>query len=233
MAAESKRGCGFRKVGGLYLVSMGKAIVCDRLPIELSICPCCGGGIKPARGWTWVEPKKLFGGDHVPCRCAAGAACPACFPGIIQGGRAGLLWVGEKFYGVESFMAEADNLGISRRISCLPRGLKVGHTWVFMAHRKAIQRPVEAGEKDILGEPAQVEDVAGIFTAFRPASIERVVKQSEFDCWAKWSKMTTDQIIESGETPTDIEADISNRLQKDVDRGITLVPVPDDDKDHQ
>jgi hypothetical protein len=48
MAIERKRGCGYRKVGGMYLVGdEGIWVPCDRLPIILDVCPACGGGIKP------------------------------------------------------------------------------------------------------------------------------------------------------------------------------------------
>lgn len=64
---EPRRGCGYRKEGGLYLVGGGLSAPCGRLPIPLTVCPVCNGGIHPARGWTWVSPRALFG--------AAGADC--------------------------------------------------------------------------------------------------------------------------------------------------------------
>ncbi len=57
---ESKRGCGYRKQGGLYLMAGGPSAECGKLPLELTVCPCCGAGIKPARGWTWVNAEALF-----------------------------------------------------------------------------------------------------------------------------------------------------------------------------
>jgi hypothetical protein len=70
MAVESKRGCGYRKVGGLYIVTKpGILTLCDRMPIKLEACKHCeemgfNCGFKPARGWTWVVPEKLLKGDH-------------------------------------------------------------------------------------------------------------------------------------------------------------------------
>src|SRR5580692_11623011 len=108
---EPKRGCGYRKVGGLYLVGGGIGIPCDRLPFELTVCSCCGQGIKQARGWTWIDVAKFFQGEHklilppvpVPgvnpiltnCKCVE--FCPLCKAPETMG-RAGLLWIGEKFY---------------------------------------------------------------------------------------------------------------------------------------
>ena len=40
MAVEAARGCGWRKVGGLYLCSPpGIHVQCDRLPYDLKVCP--------------------------------------------------------------------------------------------------------------------------------------------------------------------------------------------------
>jgi hypothetical protein len=62
---ESKRGCGYRKPGGLYLVSGGFAKTCYKLPIGLTVCPCCNQGIKPARGFTWISAEFI---KDSPCK---------------------------------------------------------------------------------------------------------------------------------------------------------------------
>ena len=90
MAVEAKRGCGYRKVGGLYMVGGGVGIPCDRLPFELTVCSCCGQGIKQARGWTWVDVAKLFQGVHLGCTETGGRLCPLCDAPETMG-RAGLL----------------------------------------------------------------------------------------------------------------------------------------------
>jgi hypothetical protein len=41
MAVEPKRGCGYRKVGGIYLVSGGEGRPCGCLQIPLHTCPSC------------------------------------------------------------------------------------------------------------------------------------------------------------------------------------------------
>jgi hypothetical protein len=52
---------------------------------------------------------------------------------------AGLLWVGGKFYKQpEDFLAEAKDMGISRRLSAVPKNLVVGETVIFLAHRECI-----------------------------------------------------------------------------------------------
>lgn len=158
---EARRGCGYRKAGGLYLVSGGYGRHCGALPIELSVCPTCHAGIKPARGWTWVNLAALAavrGCSQTNC-----GDCPIA-DALIQD--VGLLWVGEKFYPTsQSFREEANRLGISRRITAIPRKFKIGETWVALAHRKAIE--------------ALPEPKAGIFHLFKPVAIEYVVQHDD------------------------------------------------------
>jgi hypothetical protein len=172
MAVEAKRGCGYRKVGGLYLVSDKSAMMpCCKLPIILKICPCCGQGIKQARGWTWIDPQqwlaKLCEGSKMQS-----ALCPAANPEQF-GNKAGLLWIGEAFYKTPAdFIQEAQTLGISRRIFSVPRGFEVGKHWVFFAHPNVLNH--------IPGAEPQ-EKVAGIFHMFKPTRIEKIITQSMAD----------------------------------------------------
>jgi hypothetical protein len=219
----------------------------------LSVCACCGGGIKFSRGWTWIEPFKLLEGDHgnttmvnnepaitVGCGCAS--FCPVCYPSIhfltigenfsSEPIKAGLMWVGEKHYSTESFSKEANDLGISKRISAIPRGFKVGETWIFLAHKKAVEN-----NGSVIDDPDAPKYTPAIFTAFRPQRIERIVLESEkkfYDAVMHDLRFTTrdewNEIFENEYSPEQTE--ILKRLRKDVDRGITLVPVPDDDPDH-
>ena len=114
---EPKRGCGFRKTGGLYLVSGAGIVPCGRFPIEATTCPTCGHGIKPSRTFTWVDGdaiKKMAPACSIvpPEReflIGTGGSCPACpMDDGYKLGRTGLVWIGEKYYPTpESFMIEA------------------------------------------------------------------------------------------------------------------------------
>lgn len=188
---ESERGCGFRQPGGTYLVSDGLAAHCERFPVELGICPVCHSGIKPARGWTWINPAALLGlNAFTSCGAFACVGCP------MNGShsKAGLLWVGEKFYPTTAdFNREADRMGVSRRISAIPKDFEVGKTWVLFAHRKAIENVCDVcnglGNLDELTTDVDTEcgkcDGEGklyksaIFHAFKPQRIEYVVKGTE------------------------------------------------------
>lgn len=173
MAIEAKRGCGYRKVGGLYLVGSGMGVPCDRLPFALTVCPCCNAGIKPSLGWTWIKPELFFQGPHLTgaepdgfesCSCKYCWLChnPAQFE------KAGLLWIGERFYkSPEHFLLEGRTQGFSRRIKAVPRGFKIGETPIFLAHKKVFFAKGPGEEKP------------GIFYAWIPQAIEQIFKESD------------------------------------------------------
>src|SRR5258706_1411764 len=236
MAVEKRRGCGYRKMGGLYLVSGKLGAPCCRLPLPLHVCPTCSQGIKQARGWAWIDPVKLFGSENSPPTCfgsAIWAACPLGDVGGKIGNAAGLLWIGGKFYPTtESFAQEAAALGVSRRIGALPRGFVVGKTWVFLAHARAL-------------EPGLANDqtaTAGVFRVFLPERIEKIVKLSEFNIIAaiqarKGSGIALDVNAEDFReflplTPADALRVIES-FNAGTGRGIKWVPGPADDPDHQ
>lgn len=166
MAVEPRRGCGYRKIGGLYLVSGREGLPCDRLPFPLAICPTCSQGIKQTRGWTWIDPTALFRGGHVPCIDSRPNRCPVCNPSQLK--RAGLLWIGGKFYPTtDHFKMEAAELGISRRIRTIPHGFKLGESWILLAHPSAIS--------DFDNDTTR----PGIFMTWRPSRIEKILPVSK------------------------------------------------------
>jgi len=123
-------------------------------------------------------------------------------------GRAGLIWIGEKFYKFPvDFVKEGVELGFSRRIKAIPHGFKIGETWVLLAHSKAVfvQRPADSTQ-DLIGGEIPGDYKPGIFYAWLPQRIEKIMK-------------------ESTRGTEEIEA-----LEK---RGISPVFVPDNDPDHQ
>lgn len=169
---EARRGCGFRKIGGKYLIGGRDGINCFRFPLPLDVCPTCHSGIKVTRGWTWVRPEALFAGSG----CAGinvCARCPLQDLSVLADakGRCGLLWVGEKFYATpEAFMAEVREQGISRRVPTVPKGAKPGVTWVLLAHRKAVPTMIDHGT--IVHRP-------GVFMAFRLTAIEACISEMD------------------------------------------------------
>lgn len=180
---DRQRGCGWRKEGGLYLVAAGLSQPCGKLPLPLDVCPTCHAGIKPTRGWTWVDGEALT----VPRICAnalPGGSCQC--PLAARLGRVGLLWIGEQFYPTPAhWIHEAQTQGVSRRISAVPKEFKVGETWVFVAHRKVIR------QSDGTHTP-------GIFHAFKPHAVEYIVGGTE-------SVEELDAMRKRGITPVRIE----------------------------
>lgn len=152
---EKPRGCGYRVDGGTYLVSGGPMRPCGRLPIPLTVCPTCGEGVRPCRGWRWVNGDALAATatcSHPDCD----GACPMSPPPTM--GECGMLWVGPRFYPTpEDFMREGAARGISRRIAAIPKRFVLGKTWVLLAHRKTS-----------IG--------SGVFGAYRPTAIEYIVR---------------------------------------------------------
>ncbi len=232
MAVEQIRGCGYRKVNGLYLCGGCLDAPCDRLPLPLTTCPVCGGGIKVSRGFTEVNPYRLWGNhdgslvglvDDQPitavCRDKI-RPCHLCDP---QDQPAYIMLVGAGNYKTPGdFLDEATRMGISKRIPFIPKELRLGETVVYLAHPRACEVKVPAvmqqamaivsdqpGESHIeqprLLEAERNEKKLGIFCAFIPQRVEKLIKESEA-------------------TPEELE-----NLQI---RNITPIVVPDGDKDH-
>jgi len=174
---------------------------CPLLPYETHVCPTCGEGIRPARGFTWVD-----GARFIPPRGHGGAlhdpVCPLSplrdgTGGYVQDsdgelvsklGRCGLLWVGEQHYKTpRAFMDEAARMGVSRRIKAVPKDFIVGHTWVLLGHRKAILRACSEGCGDQAKPDSDCpicagtgyEHRPGVITTFRPTAVEYVLRGDE------------------------------------------------------
>lgn len=208
MAIEPVRGCGYRKVGAIYLCADGLYSYCDRLPYELVKCEACGAGISITRGMTKIQPDKVFN-NHIMCTCFG--FCPMCTPpdhGYIMG-------VGKRYYATpEAFIREGLNMGISKRIGAVPRDFKLGITWVYLAHPEAanhINRVVAdvVFDDQVRGmqyKMLEYEKAPGIFAAVRPTRLEMLI----------YEKDNTEETRQA--------------LEK---RGITPVIVPDNDPDHK
>ena len=161
MAVEPRRGCGYRKVGGLYIVGGRLQDDCCKLPIPLHVCPTCAQGVKQTRGWTWIDPRPWL---KEPCSLRQ-PMCPAARPDLL-GERVGLLWIGRAFYPTPgAFQHEAAIHGVSRRIAGLPRGFKLGEHWVFLAHPEAVWIEEHKGP--------------GIFSIFKPTAFEKIVTETQ------------------------------------------------------
>ena len=173
MAIEPKRGCGYRRVGGLYLCGSGISISCDRLPYELHYCPTCGSGLQFSRNFQWLDWLK-FAGEHSKDICVDKMKqimpCYVCQPQEYSQPY-GILWVGEAFYTPQSFIKEALELGVSKRIPFIPKELKLGETIVLFAHKKGVTKQT--------GEDNEPEYFPAVFYAFKPQRIEMPIYEKD------------------------------------------------------
>lgn len=219
MAVEDRRRCGYRKIGGTYLVADGPGFPCGRFPIPLKRCPVCEHVPAFTRGLQRITPATLL---HAAPVCGMGsAACSQCPLGkILDVATAGLMWVGAQFYSPQSFAVEASDLGVSKRMpNKIPRWLTLGETWVFFGHEQAIREPCVSCGGSGTGHPPDPDGLfpacdvcdgtgalysAGVFFACRPSRIERII-------------------------PDTMSTRARNKL---VEQGLTLVEVPHDDPDH-
>lgn len=153
-----ERGCGFRDKNGYYLVGNGMILKCKRLPMEIPICPCCGETIRFLRSIRQIDAQKIFGAcnhnakEH-PCH---NDSCFVCYPPK----KAWLMWVGSKYYSPESFIAEAERYGVSKKIYHIPVDLRIGDI-VYLAHKNGCG------------------DEPGIIYAFSISEVQKIIDENE------------------------------------------------------
>ena len=201
---EIIRGCGWRKVGALYLVGSGISLPCDMLPLELKECECCGFDIPFTRAFMWLRKNYIekLTDTHVNCIHPPTSKCPICFPETNELRKYGLMWVGVQFYTAESFVNEAKAIGVSKRIANIPKGLELGKTWVLLAHLK-VPFYTEIPQTGMNAEPIYKK---AIFYAFIPQRVEMLI----------WKSQATEE-----------------KLRRLEEQGITPVIVEDSEKKHQ
>lgn len=179
-----KRGCGFR-YPGLYLFGTGIATSCDRLPLKIPICPCCGETIRALRSVRIFNPNKMFGvhlSDSCDLpedpliltkTCACDIYCPACHPPE----KAGMMWIGERYYPTpKDFIREAIQAGVSKRIPTVPKDLAVGD-WVFLAHPNANEFDLDHPERIVYA--FRIQEIQQVLTAAQASDEKFITKVRE------------------------------------------------------
>jgi hypothetical protein len=165
MAIEEKRGCGYRKVGGLYLVGEGPNASCCQMPILLRVCPTCHAGIKETRSYQWIDPKPFL---RECTRNLGPGVCPNAYLGERLGDKVGLIWIGKQFYPTPlDFQMEAKRMGVSRRVKAIPRGFELGKSWIWFAH------------PSVHYDDAEQHWIGGVFMIFKPTRIEGIVTETD------------------------------------------------------
>lgn len=175
---EQKRGCGHRVLGGLYIVGSGLTVTCDRLPYNLELCPVCFSGLKFTRGVQMIDWNRYAGIHTEKCTCKQ--ICPVCNPK--EDTKYAIMWVGAKYYTPESFIAEARNQGVCKRIATVPRHIKIGETWILLAHKKAgfqMEQDEDSQQKldgDVLMKPVPCP---AVFYGFKPTRFEQMISKRQ------------------------------------------------------
>ena len=197
---ERERGCGWRRIGGLYLCGTGIALPCLKMPYELHVCPVCGEGVKFSRGFRWVDAKRLTGG-----KCASPQ--PYCTVCPFELEKAGLMFVGEKHYKHPSdFIQEAVEMGISKRVNAIPKELRFNEDYILLAHKKGMEKRITQEAVGLVTTIEKTIIVPAIFYAFKPTHAEKVVTQEMLDSMHEEEKKSAEE------------------------RGIRFVVVPDEPK---
>lgn len=171
---------------------------CDGLPLELESCNCCGFTPQFSRNLQRIHPSYIIQATKKNHRatdlkdfirkCSCPPMCPICYPELLgepgsfigQSGTKhetifsqayGLMFVGKRDYTPRSFIREAERLGVCKRIPDVPKWLKLGETWVLLAHSevpKVNLKHLKSNEMH-MREP---EKMKAIFYAFKPQRIE-------------------------------------------------------------
>mgnify|MGYP001576503549 CR=1 FL=1 len=222
--SEHKRGCGFRKIGALYLVSdPGPAWICDALPLPLEACGCCGYKPPFNRNLEWLTAdylEHLSTMKHDDKKCeACPETCPVCWPygpGYYEKPldkaaseiRYGLMFVSSQKYTPETFVKEVIKQGISKRIPEVPKGLILGKTWVLLASQK-VPRNFKVAQNGLAAEEP-TEFMEAIFYGFIPQRVEMPYWKGAM------SKEQLDLLQAQGVTPVPIEPTATNRKKHQV-----------------
>lgn len=240
MASEEKRGCGYRKVGGMYLVGDYRSVPCDRLPYPLEICPVCGAGIKAGRGMTKINPLHLFG-EHtikraaevitggyekprewqdITERCGCHYPCFMCDP---TDDIAFLMRVGEKYYPTpEDFTQEGIRQGFCKRIAQIPHDFEIGQTVIYLAHINACA----------IREPVAVQQAMTILEGNKSEQARLVEAEKEKRVMGIFTAFIPHR-IEKLFWQSELDAMTYKDREQLTKRGITPIGIPDGDKDHK
>ena len=264
--SEQRRGCGFRRIGGLYLVcDPGFTLDCDGLPLPLEPCGCCGFVPPFSRNLQRIQAeyinqaeeqlhydkpemkekaKKNPGIECSPIQgiCTCPPQCPICHADRLQAVRTptekylepmqyGLMYVGKQGYTPSSFIKEAFLMGVSKRIPEIPSWLKLGETWILLAHNEVPNVTLAEIKSNGL-HTKEPEFIQAIFYAFKPQRIEMPM----------WKGSLTDEQIlileKHGITPILLDRTIPNaarhRTAKNYEKILEKLLQPrkqEDDKD--
>lgn len=241
MSVEPRRGCGFRKAGGLYIVGDVVAREVDYLPFCIPF--------NQTRSLQWVTTDLLL----ATCR-DRGESIFRAHP------RLALCFVGAKHYSVASFVEEAAKQGVSRRVASIPKDLKPGDP-IALAHPACIAttthgavhnegRYVTAAHCDACRDVPTAKVIANYFIGYARQQLKQRI--AAVDASEDQAKLETQlRGVTSWGDPRHVAgvfglfhmravevvlphavANDPDIIRKCADRQVRIVTVPDTDPDH-
>lgn len=198
----SKRKCGERKPGGFYFVGGPPQPDPYGWLFRAVKCSCGIQFMKPSRNVQHCLPYDVFPELRPESKDSRK------FYSFKPLEKAWVVTVDADNYKTpQDWLDEAEVQGISRRINDIPRGFKVGESWVLVMHAKVFDREVTIDE-GMLTETTKTIKEPGIIAYFRPRAIQYVCKGNE-------TKEELLALAERGVTPVIVET--SNSAHEDQD----------------
>ena len=254
MAVEEIRGCGYRKIGGVYLVGDGPNGHCDRLPIPIRPCGTCGEDLRFNRSIAKIDPHKLWGwhssaidfaDEEISKQCECPAECPLCNPEPPVVRRNGLVLApGDRFMNDSGEVIRRRPEGGSRKIFAQPEKPSAGRAqsylmWVgddYTVESFLLEARTMGVSKRIPAIPKDLE----VGKSWIYLSKLRVIPQNG-QSWLPFEpveKRGQGPGVFYAFRPTAIEVIVSEedydfRADEYREMGVTPVPVPANDPDHR
>lgn len=157
--------------------------------------------------------------------CKDDNRCHVCNPpsGLISF----LMTVGEKYYTPENFVAEAQVMGVSKRIPTMPRDLVLGKSVVYLAHPEAVTGRLNQDLRASWHEwSADKLPLAPEGWEYRPPSVK--LAEGEHEQLAVFCSIVPERVEKLLWKSQATEEEVETLLK----RGITPVLIEDGDKDH-
>ena len=171
------RGCGLRQQGGFYLIGDMTSETSVFFPKKLE-CGCGMEVLRPSRSIQKFKPGKMWHSLQIEG--------PANRLGITfkEDDLAWACTIDKKNYKFPSdYFEEAQRMGISRRMNNGPlKQFKLGESWCFIIHDRAIRVGVEGADSD--GADAQGYK-PGFIGCFKPTAIQYVVIGNESESFLR------------------------------------------------
>ncbi len=161
--------------------------------MSIPTCDKCNRPLlHPIRGIQKFNPNQVFGectGFITGCDSCGASRVSGMLPLCNPPAKGYIIWVGEAYYDTpDTFLNEAIEMGISRKIRAVPKDLKIGD-YVYVGFRKAV--PTDETGRDGLRIFAP-----GVFSVFPVRRIEKLLTEEQ-----QQDQTYISRLVEKGITP--------------------------------